>query len=46
VARAVNQRLTARILIEERPNVLKVERGPFLEAGGGNRSRRCELPSS
>ncbi|MEO7094438.1 MAG: HlyD family efflux transporter periplasmic adaptor subunit, partial [Polyangiales bacterium] len=31
-----NQRLTARILIEERPNVLKVERGPFLEAGGGN----------
>ena len=31
-----NQRLTARILIEERPNVLKVERGSFLEAGGGN----------
>lgn len=31
-----NQRLTARILIEERPNVLKVERGPFLEGGGGN----------
>ena len=31
-----NQRLTARILIEERPNVLKVERGPFVEAGGGN----------
>lgn len=31
-----NQRLNARILIEERPNVLKVERGPFLEAGGGN----------
>lgn len=31
-----NQRLTARILIEERPNVLKIERGPFLEAGGGN----------
>jgi HlyD family secretion protein len=31
-----NQRLTARILIEERPNVLKVERGPFLDAGGGN----------
>jgi HlyD family secretion protein len=31
-----NQRLTARILIEERPNVMKVERGPFLEAGGGN----------
>lgn len=31
-----NQRLTARILIEERANVLKVERGPFLEHGGGN----------
>jgi HlyD family secretion protein len=31
-----NQRLTARILIEERPNVLKIERGPFLETGGGN----------
>jgi len=30
-----NQRLTARILIEERPNVIKVERGPFLETGGG-----------
>jgi HlyD family secretion protein len=31
-----NQRLTARILIEERPDVLKIERGPFLETGGGN----------
>ncbi|MGE0549732.1 MAG: efflux RND transporter periplasmic adaptor subunit [Kofleriaceae bacterium] len=31
-----NQRLAARILIEERPNVVKVERGPFIEAGGGN----------
>jgi HlyD family secretion protein len=31
-----NQRLTARILIEERSDVLQVERGPFLEAGGGN----------
>ncbi|MGN6110536.1 MAG: efflux RND transporter periplasmic adaptor subunit [Kofleriaceae bacterium] len=31
-----NQRLTARILIEERADVLKVERGPFLEHGGGN----------
>ena len=31
-----NQRLGARILIEERANVLKVERGPFLESGGGN----------
>jgi HlyD family secretion protein len=31
-----NQRLGARILIEEKQNVLKVQRGPFLEAGGGN----------
>jgi HlyD family secretion protein len=31
-----NQRLAARILIEEKANVLKVERGPFLEAGGGH----------
>lgn len=31
-----NQRLSARVLIEERPDVLKVERGPFLEAGGGH----------
>lgn len=31
-----NQRLTARILIEERPDVLKVERGPFVDTGGGN----------
>ncbi|MDQ3363813.1 MAG: efflux RND transporter periplasmic adaptor subunit [Myxococcota bacterium] len=31
-----NQRLTARIVIDQRPDVLKVERGPFLEQGGGN----------
>lgn len=31
-----NQRLTARILIDQRDNVVKVERGPFLETGGGN----------
>jgi HlyD family secretion protein len=31
-----NQRLTARILLDEKPDVLIVERGPFLEAGGGN----------
>jgi HlyD family secretion protein len=31
-----NQRLTARILIEERPDVIQVERGPFVESGGGN----------
>jgi HlyD family secretion protein len=31
-----NQRLTARILIEERPDVVMIERGPFLESGGGH----------
>ncbi len=31
-----NQRLGARILIEEKPNVLRVDRGPFVENGGGN----------
>ena len=30
-----NQRVTARVLIEERPNVLMVERGPFVDQGGG-----------
>jgi HlyD family secretion protein len=31
-----NQRLAARVLIEERPDVLRIERGPFVETGGGN----------
>ena len=31
-----NQRLTARILIEQRDDVLEVARGPFVETGGGN----------
>ncbi len=31
-----NQRLTARIVLDEKANVLMVERGPFLEAGGGH----------
>ncbi len=31
-----NQRMSARILIEEKKDVLKVERGPWVEAGGGN----------
>ncbi len=31
-----NQRLTARILIEERPNVIEVERGSFLDSGGAS----------
>ena len=30
-----NQRLTTRILIEERPNVLTLQRGQFLESGAG-----------
>jgi len=30
-----NQRLTTRILIEERPRVLTLQRGQFLESGGG-----------
>jgi HlyD family secretion protein len=30
-----NQRVSARILIEERPDVLMVARGPFVEAQGG-----------
>jgi len=31
-----NQRLSARILLESREDVLKVRRGPFLDSGGGN----------
>src|SRR6185295_13453158 len=31
-----NQRLGARILIEAKQNVLKVERGGFVDAGGGH----------
>jgi HlyD family secretion protein len=30
-----NQRLTTRILMDEHPNVLIVERGPFVDAGAG-----------
>lgn len=30
-----NQRMSARILLDEKPQALMVERGPFLEAGGG-----------
>lgn len=30
-----NQRLSARVLIDERPDVLKVQRGPFVDAGSG-----------
>jgi HlyD family secretion protein len=31
-----NQRLTARVLLDEKPDVLLVERGPSLEAGGSH----------
>ncbi|UUZ51136.1 hypothetical protein LP420_17330 [Massilia sp. B-10] len=30
-----NQRVTARLLIEEKPNVILVPRGPFVESEGG-----------
>ena len=30
-----NQRVSTRVLIEEKPNVLMVQRGPFLDTGGG-----------
>ena len=30
-----NQRVSARILIEEKPNVVMLPRGPFVEDGGG-----------
>lgn len=30
-----NQRLTTRILLEHKPQVMQVQRGPFLESGGG-----------
>ncbi|ANM30973.1 hypothetical protein ABI59_17400 [Acidobacteria bacterium Mor1] len=30
-----NQRLSVRLLLESRDSVLKVERGPFIDAGGG-----------
>lgn len=30
-----NQRVTARLLIDEKPNVLLVQRGPFVESEGG-----------
>ena len=33
-----NQRLSARILMETRRNVLMVERGPFVEQGGGRQA--------
>jgi HlyD family secretion protein len=31
-----NQRVSTRLILESRPDVLKVRRGPFLESGGGH----------
>lgn len=33
-----NQRVSTRLVLEHRENVVKVPRGPFLEAGGGTRA--------
>jgi HlyD family secretion protein len=33
-----SQRVSVRLVFERRPNVLKVPRGPFLEAGGGRQA--------
>ena len=33
-----SQRVSVRLIFETRPNVLKVPRGPFLEAGGGRQA--------
>ena len=30
-----NQRVSVRLLLEKRPNVVKVPRGPFMDSGGG-----------
>jgi HlyD family secretion protein len=37
-----NQRLSARIVFEERHNVLKVARGDFIASGGGRQAYRLE----
>jgi HlyD family secretion protein len=39
-----NQRLSARVLIDERPNVLLLPRGPFVEAQGGHHAWVLEGP--
>src|SRR5262249_40977251 len=33
-----NQRVSVRLLIDRRPGVLKIARGPFLEGGGGRQA--------
>jgi len=37
-----NQRVSTRLILESRTDVLKVPRGPFLEAGGGRQVYRVE----
>jgi HlyD family secretion protein len=37
-----SQRVTARLLIEEKPNVVMVARGPFVESEGGRFAYRVE----
>jgi HlyD family secretion protein len=37
-----SQRVTARLLIEEKPNVVMVTRGPFVESEGGRFAYRME----
>ena len=37
-----NQRVSTRLILESRSDVLKVDRGPFLEADGGRRAYRVD----
>jgi len=37
-----NQRVSTRVMIEEKPNVLMVQRGPFLDTGGGRVAYRLD----
>jgi HlyD family secretion protein len=37
-----NQRVSTRLVLESRPDVLKVRRGPFLESGGGHEAYLVE----
>jgi HlyD family secretion protein len=37
-----NQRVPTRLIVESKPDVVKVPRGPFLEAGGGRAAYRIE----
>lgn len=37
-----NQRISARVLLEHRPNVLMVKRGAFMTSGGGEETYQVE----